>query len=529
VPTATQAHQRRWFTLAIVCLALVVITIDNTILNVALPSIVRELDATGSQLQWIVDAYVIVFACLLLTMGALGDRFGRRRALITGIAWFGVVSLMASFATSPEMLIACRGLMGIGGALIFPTTLSIITNMFEGRERARAIGIWAGIAGAGVAVGPLVGGFLVEHFWWGSVFLVNVPVCIVVFGAAWAFVPDSRDPSGTPLDGLGSLLSIVALIGLLFAIIEAPAQGWATPEVLGGVVVAVVFGALFAFWELHCDHPMLDLRFFSNPRFSAACATSTAVVFAMYACTFMLTQYFQFALGYSPLKAGWLTMPLAVGMMVASPIAPRFVFRWGTKKVVIAGLVIISGATVLYASNTLMQSFAFGMLLRLLQGVGYGIALPPLTESIMGSLPLGKAGVGSAVNDTTRQTGGALGIAVIGSIFLALYHHFIDTASAIPKSAAHAVHDSIGTAVVAAAKLPAAQAHIAIDAARSAFIDAMRFTFPIAAVIILAAAFIAWKWLPAHAEPAPELALATDDEALAEARAKYDDFDVANA
>jgi EmrB/QacA subfamily drug resistance transporter len=529
VTTAEQAHDRRWFTLGVICLALVVITIDNTILNVALPSIVRELDATGSELQWIVDSYVIVFACLLLTAGALGDKFGRKRALLSGVALFGLFSALASVASSPEMLIACRGLMGIGGALIYPTTLSIITNMFTGRERARAIGVWAGISGVGIAIGPLAGGFLVEHFSWGAVFLVNVPICAAVLVAAWTFVPDSRDPSGDPLDPLGSVLSIVALVGLLYAIIDGPESGWTAPAVMAGFAVGIVFGALFALWELHTEHPMLDLHFFQNPRFSAASGTITLVNFAVFGSTFLLTQYFQFVLGYSPLKAGFLTMPVAVGMMVAAPAAPRFVFRWGTKRVVIVGLCTIASGLMLYASDTIMSSFTLGALVRLLFGLGVGLTMSPVTESIMGSLPLGKAGVGSAVNDTTRQTGGALGIAVIGSVFLAWYHHFTVAAGKLPGHTAHAVHDSIGTALVAAAKLPAEQARLVADAARSAFVDAMRFTYPIGAVIVLGAVLIAWKWLPAEAPDEPALETATDDEATAEARAKFDDFDVANA
>jgi len=253
-------YERRWWTLAVLCLSLVVISVDNTILNVALPSIVKELGAKGSELQWIIDAYTIVFAGLLLTAGSLGDRFGRKKALTAGLVLFAMFSAFASFATSPSMLIAARGLMGIGGALIFPTTLSILTNTFTGRERAKAIGIWAGVSGLGIVIGPLGGGLLLEHFSWGSVFLVNVPICATAIVLGIFFVPDSRDPAEGQLDPLGAALSIVGLSGLLYGIIEAPDKGWGSPNVLTAFAVGAVFiGAFFA-WELHSRHPMLDIR-----------------------------------------------------------------------------------------------------------------------------------------------------------------------------------------------------------------------------------------------------------------------------
>ena len=296
-----------------------------------------------------------------------------------------------------------------------------------------------------------------------------------------------------------------------------------------GFAVGLVFGGLFAAWELHTPDPMLDLRFFENPRFSAACVTVTLVTFAVFSSTFLLTQYFQFVLGYSPLKSGLMATPVAIGMMVAAPNAPRFVFRWGTKRVVVTGLFVIASAMLLYSSNTVMSSFVAGAAVRLLLGLGVGLTVAPATESIMGSLPLGKAGVGSAVNDTTRQTGGALGIAVMGSIFAAFYHHFTSVAGKLPGGTAAAVHDSIGSALVAASKLPAAQARVVEDLARGAFVDAMRLTYPISACIVLAAAAVAWRWLPARGSDDVDLASASDDQAQAEARAKFDDFDVANA
>jgi len=497
--SAERIHERRWWTLAVLCLSLVVISVDNTILNVALPSIVKELGATGSDLQWIIDAYTIVFAGLLLTAGSLGDRLGRKYALTAGLVMFGLFSAFASQASSPGMLILARGLMGVGGAFIFPTTLSILTNTFTGADRAKAIGIWAGVSGVGIVIGPVGGGLLLEHFSWGSVFLVNVPICIIAIVLGIFLVPNSRDPEEGRMDPLGAVLSVIGLTALLYGIIEAPDKGWGSTPVLVALTIGiVVLGAFFA-WELHTRYPMLDIRFFRNPRFSAASATITLTYFALFGSTFLLTQYFQFVLGYSPLKAGVMTAPVAVGIIVCAPQAPRFVDRFGTKKVVAAGLLVVAFSLVLYASDTIMSSVGWGIVVRLLFGAGMGFTAAPATESIMGSLPPGKAGVGSAVNDTTRQTGGALGVAVIGSIFLFRYHSVIGSADSVPRSVRPAVKDSIGAALDAARSLPARSQAAVIDLVDHAYIVSMRLAYFIAALVVLTAAAVTWRYLPAHA------------------------------
>jgi len=278
--SAEKAYERRWWTLAVLCMSLVIITVDNSILNVALPTIVRDLGASGSDLQWIIDAYIIVFASLLLTAGALGDKFGRKGALSIGLLLFGGFSGLASLANSPEMLIAARGLMGIGAAFIFPTTLSILTNTFTGHERARAIGVWAGVSGIGVALGPVLGGILVEHFYWGAVFFVNVPICVLALVLGYFFIPTSRDPDNRPLDPLGALLSIVTLVALLYAIIQAPEKGWLATDVVAAFAASLVLLSVFAWWETHTKEPMIDVRVFRNPRFSAASGVLTLTSFA---------------------------------------------------------------------------------------------------------------------------------------------------------------------------------------------------------------------------------------------------------
>src|SRR4051794_29181662 len=508
-----QDDDRRWWVLGVLCLSLTVISIDNTILNVALPSIVEHLHAQGSELQLLIDGYTVVFACLLLTAGSLGDKLGRKGILTIGLAAFGTFSAAAAFSQTSHQLIMFRALMGIGGACIYPSTLSILTNTFtDPKERARAIGVWAGVSGLGVAIGPLAGGLLLEHFWWGSVFLVNVPICLGAIIAGRFIVPTTpRDPDEA-LDPLGALLSIIGLVGFLYAIIEVPDKGWTAPEVVLPGLIGIAFLTLFGVWEIKSRHPMLDLHFFANPRFSAASATITLTFFALYGSTFLLTQYFQFVLLYSPLKAGMLTAPVAVGIMATAPQAPKLVERIGTKYVVVIGLSIVSLGLMLYASNTLMSSISGGAFVRLLFGVGMGFTIAPATESIMGSLPKAKAGVGSAVNDTTRQAGGALGVAVIGSIFAARYHSVIQTPAGGPAAARPFVHDSIGKALEAAPRfhLPPALAHSVHDAASAAYLSGMRVAVFVGAGVMMGAAAVAFRFLPASADRA-----AMQDPALA--------------
>ena len=511
---------RRWWTLLVLCMCVIVIGVDNTILNVALPSIVRDLGATGSQLQWIVDAYTILFACLLLTAGAIGDRFGRRGALMFGLVWFGVWSALASQATSPTQLIGARALMGFGGAFIFPTTLSILTNTFtDASERARAIGIWAGVSGIGIAAGPIAGGLLVEHFGWASVFFVNVPICAVTFVLVRTFIPKIAPSSQSGLDPFGAALSIVALLPLLYGVIEAPDRGWTDHFVIAGFVVGTIIAVCFALWERHVEHPMLDVRFFANPRFSAASATITITFFALFASTFLLTQYFQFVLGYSPLESGLMLTPVALGLMLGAPLAPRWVERWGTKRVVVGGLAIVAVCMACYGSDTVMSSFAVSFGIRFMYGIGMGTTSAPVTEAIMGSLPPHRAGVGSAVNDTTRQVGGALGVAVLGTIFASRYQASVGPLSYVPSSTRTLARESIGTSLEVANRLPGDSAHLLRTAAHDAYLNAMRLTYVFAVAIIVLAMAVAWRFLPARAhvqsvvedESAEALAVGVED------------------
>jgi EmrB/QacA subfamily drug resistance transporter len=493
-------HARRWWTLGVMCLSLMVIGVDNTILNVALPTLVRDLHATTSQLQWIVDAYTLVFAGLLLTAGSLGDRFGRRRGLSVGLLIFGVGSVASALSGSANQLIGTRALMGIGGALIMPATLSIISNVFTvPAERARAIAVWAGFSAMGIAIGPLSGGWLLEHFWWGSVFMVNIPIVTMALIGGRLFVPESKDPAPRGLDPVGALLSIVGLVSLVWAIIEAPGSGWTDPTILATFLVAAVFIGGFIAWEAHTDHPMLDVHFFTNPRFSAASTAVTLVFFALFGATFLQTQYLQFVLGYTALQAGLRVGPIALVLMVTAPISARLVERVGTKLIVAAGLAIVSVGLVVLSFATVSSGYGPVLACMLIMGLGMGMTMAPATESIMGSLPRAKAGVGSAVNDTTRQIGGALGVAILGSLLASTY------ASRLGEGVPAAAKASVGGALDLARQLGGEQGAALAASAKSAYVDGMGVGVLVAAGVALLGSVIALAFLPSRARAENEL------------------------
>jgi EmrB/QacA subfamily drug resistance transporter len=488
---------RRWWTLIVLCLSLLVIGIDNTILNVALPTLVRDLNASTSQLQWIVDAYTLVFAGFLLTGGSLGDRFGRKHALNIGLVLFASASAVAAFSDSAGTLTAFRALMGIGGALIMPATLSILTNVFtDPKERSKAIGAWAGISGMGIAIGPIVGGFLLEHFWWGSVFLVNVPVAIVALVLGHFFIPNSKDPSAPRLDYFGSLLSIVGLSLLLWAIIEVPDKGWSDPTVLVSAVSAIVVMVVFTLWERRCKEPMLDVTFFANPRFTVASLSITMTFFAMAGTLFLLSQLLQFVLGYSALGAGYRMAPMALAMMVTAPLTPRLTERFGSKHMVAVGLSVAAAGLLILATVTEHSGYPRVLLGLVVMASGIALGMVPATDSIMGSLPKEKAGVGSAVNDTTRQVGGALGVAVLGSLLASSYRSHLKLEGVTGASLATA-RSSVGGALDVAQKL--GNGSIA-DAGRSAYVHGMHVSLVVGAVFVLGGALLSLLYLPAQAK-----------------------------
>jgi EmrB/QacA subfamily drug resistance transporter len=504
---------RRWLTLVVLCFSLVVIIIDNSILNVALPTLSKStsqggLGAADSDLQWIVDSYVLVFAGLLLTAGALGDRFGRYRALTFGLAIFGVGSAMAAMATSSTELIAFRAVMGVGGAFIMPATLSIITNVFrDPQERGRAIGVWAGVSALGLAIGPVTGGFLLEHFWWGSVLLVNVPVVVGALVGGWFLVPDSRDPAAPRIDVPGALLSMAGLATLLWGLIEGPTKGWRSGEVLGAFAVGIALITAFLFWERHTDEPMLDVNFFRKPRFSAASGAITFTFMALMGTIFVLTQYLQSVHGFSPLKAGAVLIPMSAVMMVLAPMSARVVERVGTKLVLGSGLIVVSAALSLMSLFTVGTSTILIILVTMLMGAGMANVMAPATESIMGSLPREKAGVGSAVNDTTRQVGGAIGVALIGSLLASRYGGHVDSGlagSELPARLVDRIGGNIQAGVSIGRDTPGAVGERIVSVAQDAFMSGMHLAVLVGAAITLVAAAGVFLWLPARA-PAPDI------------------------
>ena len=495
---AQTIYRRRWWTLAVLNLSLLVIGLDNTILNVAIPTLQRELGATNAELQWIIDSYVLVFAGLLLAAGALGDRYGRKRALQAGLAVFGIASIASALSTTPNQLIAARSLMGVGGAFIMPATLSILTNVFPTEERARAIGIWAGVAGLGIGLGPIAGGWLLEHFAWGSVFLVNVPLVLLAIGAGVVLVPESRDPHAPPVDWGGALLSIAGLSLLVWAIIQAPVYGLADARTWAAIAVSIGLLAAFALWEARARYPMLELRFFESPRFTWACLSVTLVFFALFGSLFGITQLMQFVFGYSALEAGTRLAPIALAIMAGAILSSRGTELLGGKVMVALGLTVVASG-LLYLGLEGGDGYTQVLTAMVVLGAGMGLAMTPATDAIMGSLPLAKAGVGSAMNDTTRQVGGALGIAILGSVLSSAYTRGIDEATAgLPPEAAEAASDSVGAALAVAAQLGGPAGDALAAAARGAFIDAMSTATIIAAGIAFLGALLALAFLPAR-------------------------------
>ena len=483
-------YARRWKTLIVLSVALLIIGLDNTVLNVALPTLQTHFDTSGSTLQWIVDAYLLAFAGVLLTMGTLGDRFGRKRALMTGLAIFGVGSVAATLAQSAGQLIALRALMGIGGAAIMPATLSVLTDVFPREERGKAMAIWSAVAGMGSGLGPFVGGLLLEWFDWSSVFWLNVPIAAIALIGAVRFVPDSRDPHPGSFDLPGAGLSIAGLTSLVYAIIEAQDRGWTDSRVLGCFVAAVVLGALFAWRELTAKDPMLPLDFFKNRSFSVGSLGIGLVFFSMMGASFALTQYLQFAHGLSALESGAAMLPMAVGIALGAGGSAKATAKLGTPRVVSTGLLLVGAlllTTLVWTTGTPVWAYC---LFVLVLSYAMGLVMAPSTESVMNSVPEAKAGVGSAMNDVTRQVAGSLGVAVVGSIVGSYFSGHMPDGSPDSIGGAHFV----GGAIAATAD--------------RVFTDAMGIGFLAAAAAALLGAVLVRVKLPdrrgaAVAAPAP--------------------------
>jgi len=507
-------HANRWRILAVLCTSLMIVIIGNTALNVAIPRLAEDLDASTTDLQWMVDAYALVFAGMLFTAGTIGDRFGRKGTLQAGLVLFAAGTVVAAVGSSSTQVIVGRALMGLAAAFIMPSTLSILTNVFPAHERPKAIGVWAGIAGGGAALGPIASGFLLEHFWWGAVFLVNIPVIVLALVAGKILLPTSRDPEQPPLDLPGALLSIVGLGALVYGIIEGPLHGWTSTESLATFGLALVVLALFGWREVTAEHPMLDLKLFRDRRFSVASGGMTLVFFAMFGTFFLVSQYFQLVLGYSPLASGLFQLPMAFVMMLLAPQAPTFVARFGVRRVVPVGLTLVATGLVIFSRLGVGTSvwWMYGPLLCL--GAGMAITMTPLTTLIMSSVTLGKAGVGSAMNDTTRELGGALGVAVLGSLVTSTYTSSIDGALGGVTGADRGLAESgLVGAFHVADKMGTAGTGL-VEAANRAFMDGVHVATLTGAAVVALAAIAGWRLLP---RTMPDLAaLPLSDEELAD-------------
>ncbi|AEH09722.1 MULTISPECIES: MFS transporter [Protofrankia] len=477
---AAAGHPRRWSILAVLVLSVLLTVLDGTIINVALRVLAdpeQGLGATQSQLEWAINSFTLVFAALLFTWGILGDRIGHRRTLVTGILIFGASSVGAAYADTPAQLILWRVVMGIGAAALPPATLSIIMHVFPPSQRPQAIGIWAGSSGLAAVLGPIVGGILLGHFWWGSIFLINIPVVLVALAGTVALVPESRDPAPGRLDPLGVALSIAGIMLLVFGIVEGGRLAdWTQARVLGPLLGGLALLAAFVRYELVIGHPALDVRLFRDRRMSAAAVAVGLAFFAIFGLTFFMVFYLQSIRGYSPLESGLALLPLAVGLGMFSARSPKLAERRGYRLVVSAGLLLASLCFFGYAFLDTDSPAWVIFLIFFLQGIGMAHVMPPATEAVMGLLPASRAGVASSITNVTRNLGGALGIAVLGSLLAVRYRDELEPhLAAVPPPARTDATESVEAARAIAASLGPSGRTLWADAS-DAFVSAMHST-----------------------------------------------------
>ncbi len=511
-------HPRRWAVLAISVICLVVVSLDNTILNVALKTIQQDLGASQADMQWAVDSYTLIFAGLTFSFGLLADRYGRKPVLLAGLAIFGLGSALSAWAGTPTQLIITRGVMGVGASTIFPTTLSIITNVFPSRERAKAIGLWSASAGVGIAIGPVTGGYLLEHWWWGSVFLVNVPFVAAGLVAIALGVPNSRDPKPGRVDLLGVALSVLGIVAVVYGVIRAGDKAdWTRLDVLGPLLGGLLVLALFALVEQRSDHPALDVTLFRRSAFTAGATSVTLLFFSLMGLSFVLSYYLQGVREASPLRAGVLLLPAAIGIAIGSAVAPSLARSAGVRLVTTAGMVLAAAGDIAYlwvGRNTATWAYELPILAV---GLGIGLALALSTESVMSAVPRGQAGAGAAVNSALRLIGAALGVAVLGALLASSYRtHLGNAADVLPVQYRGESSGSIAGTLSAVEQATAAGRHAVeqgqlplpqalrmrseltglVGRADDAFISAMHVATACGAAVSLAGAVVAFVWLP---------------------------------
>ncbi|MBB4916086.1 MFS transporter [Streptosporangium saharense] len=499
-------HPRRWQILGVLVFSLLAVVLDNTILNVALKTIAdpqEGLGATQSQLEWAINSYTLVFAGLLFTFGVIGDRTGRKRMLFIGMVLFGLASLASAYAQDPTQLIVARAFMGVGGAAIMPATLAIISNVFPPQERGKAIGVWAGGVGIAVAIGPITGGLLIEHFWWGSVFLINLPIVLISMVLIALVVPESRDPKPSRLDPVGVLLSIIGLVAITYGIIRGGELATvASAEVLVPTILGLAVLAAFIWYERRIDHPAFDVRYFSNARFSTAVGMIGIVFFAMMGAMFFLIFYLQIVLGFTPMESGALMIPFAAAQIIFAPLSQQMVRRFGSKVSATVSMVVVAAALGSYALMDQHTPILVIEIVFFVQGAAMANIMPPATTTIMESLPREKAGVGSAMSNTVRQVAGALGVALLGSLLSATYRDEIAPSLAgLPADLQHLGGESL-TGTLGVAKALGERGVALIEPAKHAFLDGMHVTALVSAAFALLGALVVLRWLPGRNAPA---------------------------
>lgn len=500
----SNAHSRRWWILGVLCLALLVLGVDNMILNLAIPSLMRDLGASPADVQWIMDAYILAFAGALITAGGLSDRYGRRLALLVGLSVLGAGSVLAAFASEPWHLVACRAVMGLGAAFAMPSTLSILITVFDPSEQRQAMAAWTVVGMVGVVAGPTLGGLLLEHYWWGSAFLVNVPIAVAWIIATLVLVPESRGPA-RPADPVGALLSLAGMIALVWAIISLPHDGWSGP-VIGALVVAGAVGAAFVAWESRREHPLLPLGMFRDRRFSGASLSVVLLVFATGALLLALTQYLQFVLGYGPMKAGLALAPYAVAVAVCNALGATLGRKLSNRTLTVAGMLVIAAGFAVLAAIGPDDGYPMLIAGLVVMGIGAGLAGPAVYASLMGAIPREHAGVGSAVNDTVQQAGLALSVAILGSVLTGAYKGALPDEAGIPEEARASIADTLALAA------STGNAELAATA-REAFVSAMSIGSITGVICSLAGAALAFAVLrdptPAQRDQVPEVTLTT--------------------
>jgi EmrB/QacA subfamily drug resistance transporter len=505
-------YHRRWGILGVLCTSLIIIVIGNTSLNVALPKMSEALALTNSQQQWVVDAYSLIFAGMLFTAGTLGDRFGRKGFMQAGILLFGAASTYATFfANSAAGVIGARAVMGIGGALVMPATLSILVNTFPSHERAKAIGIWAGIAGGGGAVGLVLGGWLVENFWWGSAFAINVPVAIIALVLGARIVPTSKDRHPSKLDPIGAALSMAGLGVFVYGLIEAPKWGWGSSQSLGVIGAGIALLSIFVMWEMRNTSPMLDVRLFKDRRFGVSSFGMTLVFLTMFGFFFVVSQLFQLVLGYGSFESGLRMLPIMPVIIIFSTRAASLVERLGARTVVTTGMILTASGVFILSFLNASSGYGHVLIGMFVMASGMGLTMTPMTELIMSSVPRDKAGVGSAMNDTTREVGTTLGVAVLGSILSSGYTSNLGpVVAALPAPARQTAEGSLAGALGVAREVGGTQGAAIVDAAKSAWADGLHLSMLIGAGIVLFAAAIAARYLPGKPAGATDEAIDLD-------------------